>query len=286
MVERFAPSPTGALHLGHAYSALLAWQGARSAGGRFLLRLEDLDRGRSRPEYAKAILHDLAWLGLDWDGPVLCQSLRLAAYALALERLSAAGLVYRCTCTRRDIAEAASAPQEGVPAGPDGPVYPGTCRNTAPAPDTPAALRLDMRTAIAHLGGAGCVAALWYDEIGSGPNGERGRYHLDPEALVETIGDIVVRRRDGTPAYHLAVTIDDAYQNVSHVTRGQDLFSATPIHRLLQALLGLDVPVWRHHRLIRDETGRRLAKRNNARALASLRAAGESPASIRARLGV
>ncbi|HUF87660.1 MAG TPA: tRNA glutamyl-Q(34) synthetase GluQRS [Thermohalobaculum sp.] len=281
--ERFAPSPTGELHLGHAYSALVGWRAARRAGGRFLLRMEDLDRSRVRPKFARGILDDLAWLGLDWDGPVVCQSARLAAYRAALADLTARGLTYACTCTRRDIAEAASAPQEGVPAGPDGPdgpVYPGTCRGRAHAAGASAATRLDMRRAIAALGGAAAVGALAFTELAEGPGGESGEIHLDPQALAEGTGDVVLARRDGTPAYHLAVVVDDAWQGVSHVTRGRDLFSATPLHRLLQALLGLPAPRWRHHRLIRDAHGRRLAKRDHARSLATLRAEGWSPAEI------
>lgn len=282
-VERFAPSPTGALHLGHAFSALTAWSAARRAGGQFLLRIDDLDPGRCRAEYTEAILADLAWLGLDWDRPVLHASARRSAHDAAIEGLAARGLVYRCTCTRRDLAVAGEAPQEG--AGPDGPVYPGTCRDRPPDPGRPAALRLDMGRAIDALGGPAAVAALSVDETGAGPDGQTGRLPLDPGALIARTGDVVLRRKDGAPAYHLAVVLDDAYQGVSHVSRGCDLFAATALHRLLQALLGLPVPVWHHHRLIRDTAGRRLAKRDGARALAVLRAAGETPAALRARLG-
>ena len=282
-VERFAPSPTGALHLGHAFSALTAWRAARSAGGRFLLRIDDLDPGRCRAEHVEGIFAALGWLGLDWDGPVLHASSRRAAHLAALETLAARDLVYRCTCTRRDIAAAAQAPQEG--GGPDGPVYPGTCRARPPDPGRPAALRLDMARAVAALGGPGRVAALSVDEIGAGPAGESGRLPLDPAALVAGAGDIVLRRRDGAIAYHLAVVLDDAHQGVTHVTRGQDLFPATPLHRLLQALLGLPSPVWRHHRLIRDAAGRRLAKRDGARDLLALKEAGATPGDIHHQLG-
>jgi glutamyl-Q tRNA(Asp) synthetase len=286
-VERFAPSPTGDLHLGHAFSALTAHDAARAAGGRFLLRMEDLDRSRVRAEFVEGIERDLRWLGIAWDGPALFQSERRAAYAAALERLAGRGLAYACACTRRDIAEAAAAPHEGTPpAGPDGVVYPGTCRGLGLAPGPGRAMRLDMRAAAAALGGAAALAGLAFEEIGRGPAGETGRIALDAEALVEGVGDAVLARRDGAAAYHLAVVVDDAHQGVSHVTRGEDLFPATPLHRLLQALLGLPVPVWRHHRLIRDEAGRRLAKRDRARSVAALRAAGETPEGIRARLGL
>lgn len=286
-VERFAPSPTGALHLGHAFSAMLAHDAARAAGGRFLLRLEDLDQGRVRTVHAEGILADLAWLGLRWDGPVMAQSGRGAAYEAALEALRRRGLTYGCACTRRDIAEAAGAPQEGAGMGPDGVVYPGTCRGLGLGEEAgPLAIRLDMGAAIEALGGAAAVGALTWHEIGRGPAGETGPQRLDAAALIGGTGDVVLRRKDGAVAYHLAVAVDDAHQGVSHVTRGEDLFAATPIHRLLQALLGLPVPVWRHHRLIRDETGRRLAKRDRDRSLASLRAAGATPADIRRAVGL
>ncbi|MEM7743008.1 MAG: tRNA glutamyl-Q(34) synthetase GluQRS [Pseudomonadota bacterium] len=271
VIERFAPSPTGPLHLGHAYSAHLAWRAARAAKGQFLLRLEDLDAARVRPEYAKGIEMDLAWLGLDWDGAVLHQSRRGAAYATALAWLTELRVVFTCTCSRRDIRDAASAPQEGVAHGPDGPVYPGTCRERGHALGPGRALRLDMRRAIAVLGGVDEVSRLAFEEIGTGPAAETGVIALDPTTLVDAVGDIVLARRDGAVAYHLAVVVDDAFQRVTHVTRGADLFSATPIHRLLQALLGLPTPVYRHHALVRDETGKRLAKRDDARAIARYR---------------
>lgn len=278
--ERFAPSPTGRLHLGHAYSALLAHDRARAAGGRFLLRLEDLDRGRVREAYAAGIVEDLAWLGLTWAEPVLRQSNRLPAYDAALGALRSAGLLYACHCSRRDIAEAAGAPQEGALHGPDGPVYPGTCRGRDPA-EAGAALRLDLRRALDRLG-----HAPGFTEIGAGPEGETGPQPGDGDALLRGTGDIVLRRRDGVPAYHLAAVVDDAWQGVSHVTRGCDLFAATGVQRVLQALLGLPAPVYRHHRLIRDETGKRLAKRDDARALATLRAEGASPADLRRMVGL
>ena len=278
-IDRFAPSPTGALHLGHAFSAILGWRSATVAGGKFLLRIEDLDQGRVRPEFVDGIFRDLAWLGLSWEQPVLAQSTRLPAYRSALGRLIAAGLTYPCICTRRDITEAMSAPQEGtLPGlrhdGPDGPTYPGTCRGRTHQPGEVAALRLDMRRAIASLGGPAAVASLHFAERGSGPSGEVGNILLDPDSLVSGTGDVVLARRDGAPAYHLTVVVDDAEQQVSHVTRGNDLFLATPIHRILQALLGLATPAYHHHRLIRDAAGKRLAKRNDVHSLTQLRADG------------
>lgn len=280
IVERFAPSPTGLLHLGHAYSAWRAWRAARDSGGRFLLRLEDLDTSRVRPEYAAAIKRDLAWLGIDWDGDVLCQSTRAEAYRAALSQLSERGLVYRCRCTRRDIREAISAPQEGVPmTGPDGPVYPGTCRHAGHGSKVPAAIRLDIAAAIRTLGGAGYVSALGFAELEGGANGS-GVHRLDPDALIRAVGDVVLARKDGAVAYHLAVVVDDAFQRVSHVTRGEDLFPATAVHRLLQALLGLSPPVYRHHPLVRDDAGRRLAKRDDARSIAAYRESGLGPGEV------
>jgi glutamyl-Q tRNA(Asp) synthetase len=285
--DRFAPSPTGELHLGHAYSALVGWRAARAAGGRFLLRIEDLDQGRARPEFVEGITRDLAWLGITWEQPVLFQSTRLTAYHDALDRLTSLGLTYRCTCTRRDIAEAASAPQEtALRSGPDGPIYPGTCRDHNHGPGEAAAIRLDLGRAIAALGGADAVAALHFEELNAGPSGETGKIQLNPEALVTGTGDVVLARRDGAPAYHLAVVIDDAHQEVTHVTRGRDLFAATPVHRLLQALLGLATPAYRHHRLIRDNAGKRLAKRDHAHSLAQLREDGWRPEKILRRLGL
>jgi glutamyl-Q tRNA(Asp) synthetase len=277
--DRFAPSPTGELHLGHAFSALVGWRAAQTAGGRFLLRIEDLDQGRTRPEFVEGIFRDLTWLGLTWEQPVLFQSTRLSVYQAALDLLTKAGLTYPCICTRREITEAIAAPQEGTLPdpnhdGPDGPTYPGTCRSRNVQPGETAAIRLDMRRAIASLGGPTAVAALRFEELDNGPTGETGDIHLDPEKLVKGAGDVVLARRDGVPAYHLAVVVDDAEQQITHVTRGRDLFGATPIHRLLQALLGAATPIYRHHRLIRDATGKRLAKRDHAHSLAQLRADG------------
>jgi glutamyl-Q tRNA(Asp) synthetase len=280
VVERFAPSPTGRLHLGHAFSALLAHDAARAAGGRFLLRMEDIDPGRVRPDYEAGILDDLKWLGLRWDATPLRQSARLDAYAAALARLEALGLLYPCACTRREIAEALSAPQEGAPQT----VYPGLCRGRDPAAvratGRPVALRLDLARALDAAG-----PDLTFEEIGAGPQGETGRIAVDAAALLARTGDVALGRKDAPASYHLAVVVDDAFQGVTHVTRGEDLFEAAMLHRVLQALLGLPTPVYRHHRLIRDAAGRRLAKRDDARALATLRAEGASPADVRRMVG-
>ncbi|MEM7056866.1 MAG: tRNA glutamyl-Q(34) synthetase GluQRS [Pseudomonadota bacterium] len=277
VIERFAPSPTGLLHLGHAFSAWCGWTAAQEAGGRFLLRIEDLDTGRVRQEYEDAIFRDLTWLGLDWPEDVLRQSTRRAAYETALADFAARKLTYRCTCTRRDIREAMSAPQENT--GPDGPVYPGTCRGKPVPADQPHAIRLDMDAAIAALGGVEQVNAITYQEIGDGAP-ETGQIALNADWLRKNVGDFVLGRRDGALAYHLAVVIDDAFQNITHITRGADLVPATPIHRLLQALLDLPTPVYRHHRLIRDSAGKRLAKRDDARSIAAYRDQGLSPAEV------
>ena len=275
MITRFAPSPTGRLHLGHAFSALTAARLAAEAGGIFLLRIEDLDTTRCRPEFDAALREDLRWLGLDWPEPVLRQSGRGSAYAAALDRLAGLGLLYPCGCTRAEIRAALAAPQEGA-AGPA--PYPGTCRGRTLCSAEPGdALRLDLRAALA-LAGHG----LAFEE--TGPL-QRGHHPLDPERMGREIGDVVLSRRDIGIAYHLAVVVDDAAQGVTHVVRGADLAPVTPLHRLLQALLGLPAPVWHHHILIRDTTGRRLAKRDADRALATLRAEGMTPEAVRERLG-
>ena len=278
---RFAPSPTGYLHLGHAFSALLAHDLAKAAGGRFALRIEDTDRARCRREYERAILDDLEWLGLRWDGPVLRQSERTPHYLAALAELSARGLVFPCSCNRRAIRDALSAPQEGAAqTGPDGPVYPGTCRDR-PMSDrrTGDALRLNMQRAVATLSRPLC----WREE-GSGVARDVAVSRTD---LIERTGDVVLGRREtGHIAYHLAVVVDDAAQGISHVMRGADLFEATRIHVVLQGLLGLPGPVCHHHRLIRDEAGKRLAKRDDARAIRTYRAEGATPADIRRMVGL
>jgi glutamyl-Q tRNA(Asp) synthetase len=276
LVTRFAPSPTGRLHLGHALSAVLGWQIARETGGRFLLRIEDIDLGRCRPEFEAAIYDDLRWLGLDWESPVRRQSEHFAEYGAALDRLDAMGLVYPCFCTRADI-EAEITAAGGAPQGPDGPLYPGTCRRLTPAErearqaaGMPFARRLDAQAAAARAG-----PLEWRED-------DRGAIPVDPLAH----GDVVLARKDIPTSYHLAVTLDDAIQGVTLVTRGQDLFAATHVHRLLQALLDLPSPRYRHHRLVTDANGKRLAKRDGARSLAALRAADADPAAIRAELGL
>jgi len=279
VTERFAPSPTGPLHLGHAFSALTAWDAARRAGGRFLLRIEDIDQSRARPEWEAQIYDDLRWLGIDWEVPVLRQSERLSAYRRALENLWARGLLYPCTCKRRDIEAAASAPQEGAPLiGPDGLVYPGICRGKAREGAIPEAthLRLDIRRALAS------VDQLEWREI----NELGGINQVSHETLIEGVGDVVLARLGMGTSYHLSVVVDDAAQGVSHVTRGADLAEATGVHVLLQHLLSLPTPIYRHHRLIRDAAGKRLAKRDDARAIVRYREAGETPQSIRRMVGL
>ncbi len=276
LVSRFAPSPTGALHLGHAHSALLAWRRARAAGGRFLLRLEDIDTARCRAEFASAILDDLGWLGLDWDGPVRVQSAHLAEYGGALDRLRGRGLLYPCFCTRADIQRELAA-SAAAPHGPEGAAYPGTCRallaaerDRRIAAGTPYALRLDMAVALGAVG----RALYFHDETA-------GRVTADPAPF----GDVVLARKDTPASYHLCVTHDDAAQGVTLVVRGVDLLAATHVHVLLQALMGWPTPAYAHHGLLADASGRRLAKRDRAAALRDLREAGRSPAEVRALAG-
>ena len=263
IVTRFAPSPTGRLHLGHAVSAIRAHDFARMRGGRFVLRIEDIDGTRSRAEHVAGIVEDLRWLGLDWDELVI-QSDRLAVYAEGLERLKAMGLVYRCTCTRAEIAASASAPQ-GVAA----PVYPGTCRLHPPVPDDrPFCWRLDMAAALDVTG-----LLTWHDATAG---------HVAADAAAQ--GDVVLARKDAPSSYHLAVTLDDAAQGVTDVVRGVDLFDATHVHRVLQALLGLPVPAYHHHPLVTGADGRRLAKRDGAPTLEARRLAGEDGLALTERL--
>jgi glutamyl-Q tRNA(Asp) synthetase len=263
-VTRFAPSPTGPLHLGHAYSAVVAHDAARAAGGAFRLRIDDIDNGRSRAEWRAAINDDLVWLGLDVDGPVVVQSERVALYAAARDQLRDTGVIYPCFCTRAVIA-AEIAASAGAPHGPDGPLYPGTCRHrdrdeagALVRAGAAAAWRLDMERARAQTG-----ALRWWDD-------RAGEVAAAPECA----GDVVLWRRDDGPAYHLASTIDDAQMGVTLAVRGADLFAATHVHRLLQALLDLPTPAYHHHRLIAGADGRRLAKRDAVAALAGLRHAG------------
>ncbi len=268
VVTRFAPSPTGRLHLGHAFSALTAFRFAAAHGGRFLLRIEDIDTGRCRPEFTDGIFEDLAWLGLAWEMPVRRQSEHMDDYAAALARLKALGVVYPCFCTRADIAAAATAPHGAQP------LYPGTCRaldaeTRARRMAEPHAWRIDIARAAALAG-----PLSWQDAA-------RGEIAAAPE--VE--GDVVIARKDAGTSYHLSVTVDDALQGITDVVRGEDLFAATHIHRLLQALLGLPTPHYHHHALLTGPDGKRLAKRDRAETLAELRARGVPPEAIKHQLG-
>ena len=274
---RFAPSPTGFLHLGHAYAALIAQRSADP--GEFLLRIEDIDRDRCKPEFETAIFEDLAWLGLTWPQPVMRQSDRMPAYQDALRRL--APLCYPCRCRRGEIRAALSAPQEGAfSAGPDGYIYPGTCRHRdmddAGLDDV---IRLDVARAFAHLG----IDTLSFVDHHSMP----GHSHaLTRDKFLDGIGDVILSRRGVGTSYHLAVVVDDAAQGITLVTRGEDLFDSTWIHSLLQLLLELPAPVYKHHRLMRDDAGKRLAKRDDARSISSLRKAGATLADVRDLIGL
>jgi glutamyl-Q tRNA(Asp) synthetase len=297
VTTRFAPSPTGRLHLGHAWSAIQAHDFARAHGGGFLLRIEDIDGTRSRPEHVEAIFRDLEWLGLGWDGEVVFQSQRLALYEQALDRLREQGLLYPCFCTRADIAASLSAPH-----GPEGAVYPGTCRGLdAPDLSKPHSWRLDVARALAHLplptgeregaraegvgrerGTPPATAPLpsAATRLPPSPRGGAGLYWHDAfagwiRADPLSHDDVILARKDAPASYHLAVTVDDAAQGVTHVIRGTDLFAATHVHRLLQALLGLPTPEYRHHALLLGPDGQRLAKRHGAPTLEALRLAGE-----------
>ena len=268
ITTRFAPSPTGLLHLGHASVALDAWQRARAVGGRFLLRIEDIDAGRCRPAFAEAALDDLRWLGLDWDGPVRVQTEHEGDYLAALARLRGTGVLYPCFCSRADVLRSATAPH-----GPEGVVYAGTCRALSAsqradriAAGEPHAWRLDTGLALQRAG------PLSFSEEG------RGRLPCDPAAH----GDVVLARRDAPSSYHLCATHDDAVQGVSLVTRGADLLAATSIHRLLQALMGWPEPRYAHRKLLTGPDGRRLSKRDAAQSLQTMRAAGMTPQQVRA----
>ncbi len=277
IVTRFAPSPTGLLHLGHAHSALFAEQEAK--GGRFIVRIEDIDRARCRPAFEAAIAEDLAWLGLRWETPARRQSEHMDDYARALDTLNVAGLLYPCFCTRRDIAAeiaAAGVAPHPDPAGSDGPPYPGTCRTLAEteraakvAQGIPFALRLDVAAALRRTG-----PLAWTDRATGEQNARPGVF-----------GDVLLARKDVPASYHLAVTVDDALQGVTLVTRGEDLFAATHVHRLLQALLDLPTPLYHHHRLLTDAMGRRFAKRDKSLTLRALREAGKTPEEVRAMAG-
>ncbi|MGG5887918.1 tRNA glutamyl-Q(34) synthetase GluQRS [Falsiroseomonas sp. HC035] len=276
LVTRFAPSPTGFLHLGHAHSALAGWRAARQAGGRFLLRIEDIDATRCQPTFAAAIMEDLAWLGLDWDGPVRVQSRHMNDYGRTLDALKARGLLFPCFCTRSDIAREIAG-SAAAPHGPDGPLYPGTCRRLPVAERqdrmaqaVPHAWRLDMPRALADL-----PAPLSFEEAG------RGRIACDPARF----GDVVLARKEVPASYHLCVTHDDARDGVTLVTRGEDLLPATDLHRLLQHLMGWPEPAYAHHQLLTGRDGRRLSKRDGAVPLRDLRARGVPPGEARAMAG-
>jgi glutamyl-Q tRNA(Asp) synthetase len=285
-VFRFAPSPNGYLHLGHAFSAMLNSDLARQSGGRFLLRIEDIDPARCRGEFEHAIDDDLTWLGLSWEKPVRRQSEHFTGYGAALEKLTALGLVYPAFESRAEIAGLIRLKEADTPwpRDPDGaPLYPGTARALAPGErarllqsGAPYALRLDMAEASARVG------QLNWIERGEGPNGESGTVTANPAAW----GDVIIARKETPTSYHLAVVVDDALQGVTEVVRGQDLFWSTSVHRLLQQLLGLPQPAYRHHRLIRDAAGQKLSKSTEATGLRELRAAGVSPAEVRRRVGL
>ena len=274
---RFAPSPTGPLHIGHAYSAILAHDMARAEDGAFLLRMEDTDLERSKPEWDALIREDLKWLKLTWDGPVHRQSEHIDAYTARLETLADRSLLYPCSCTRSDIRAALSAPQEGA----EHQVYPGTCQGRSMADRQPGdALRLDLGRALEALD----TRALVFDETGPA---HAGPHRVDPDEARRTIGDIVLSRKgEGIVAYFLASAFDDADQRISHVVRGEDLFDFTQIQVILQHLLGLPTPVYHHHRLIRDEDGQRLAKRHDSKAIRKYREDGATPGDIREIVGL
>lgn len=275
---RFAPSPTGPLHLGHAYSALLAYDMAQAAGGRFLLRIEDTDTSRARPKWEAQIYDDLTWLGLLWEQPVLRQSEHLAQYNGHIMHLAAMGLIYPCSCKRSDIRAALSAPQEGVPALT---IYPGTCRHRDMHSRKPGdALRLNMARALDHI----ASQQLEFHETGPAHSGQ---HKVSAHDLQTNIGDAVLGRKEiETVSYVLAAVIDDAAQSITTVIRGEDLFDTTALQVLLQSLLNLPTPLYHHHRLIRDDAGKRLAKRDDARAIAKYRADGLNPKDIRSQLSL
>lgn len=286
-ITRFAPSPTGRLHLGHAFSALTAFDAAQVAGGTCLLRIEDIDQTRCTPDFEDGIYEDLAWLGLSWPQPVRRQSDHFPDYARALERLARARLVYRCFKTRKEIAEEIGRAPHHPGEGPEGVVYPGpeTPMSQAEEADRlargePYAWRLSLSACRDALGAR--HDALTFIEEGEGPEGEHGEIKARPDLL----GDVILARKDVGTSYHMACVHDDALQGVTHVIRGQDLYFATHLHRLLQALLELPVPVWRHHRLLTDDTGRRFAKRDRSLTLEALRADAVTPGAIRARVGL
>jgi glutamyl-Q tRNA(Asp) synthetase len=279
-VTRFAPSPTGRLHRGHAFAALTAWHAAREVGGRFLLRIEDIDPTRCKPAFEDAIVEDLTWLGLAWDGPVRRQSEHLADYAAVIAALDGRGLLYRCFRTRKDILDAiGDAPHGPVEAARPGP-HPADEEAALLAQGRAFAWRLSLDGAREALGDVAWQALAFVEE-GLGPNGERGLIEVRPE----TAGDVILARKDVGAAYHVAVTHDDALQGVTHIVRGEDLFEATHVQVLIQTLMGWPTPVYRHHRLLVGPDGRRYAKRDRSVTLAELRAGGLDAGTLRAELG-
>lgn len=283
-ITRFAPSPTGRLHLGHAFSALTAFEAARAADGRMRLRIEDIDAARSKPEFEAGIYEDLTWLGIDWPEPVRRQSDHLADYARALDLLIDQGLVYRCFKTRKEVLDEIARAPHLAPDGPEGPQYVGAPLKAPEeaarlAAGEPFAWRLSVARATARLGAAS--GGLAFDVEDVAPPHARRRVRARPEIF----GDVVVARKDAGTSYHLAAVHDDALQGVTHVVRGEDLAAAAHLHVLVQALLGLPTPIYRHHRLITDESGKRLAKRDQSATLQSLRESGATPTDLRRRLG-
>lgn len=276
-VTRFAPSPTGPLHLGHAYSALLAHDQARNHGGLFHLRMDDIDQSRARASWAEQIQSDLTWLGITWDGPIWSQYARRDRYEAALRGLWDKGLLYACTCSRADIKAAANAPQEGAPlVGPDGHIYPGTCRHIIGGSFKPqSVLRINIEESLQSID----VKELKFDEGSEIQT-------ITADQMVTEIGDVVLSRVGMAASYHLSIVVDDSEQNITQLIRGLDLRDATFVHVLLQKLLGLPTPQYQHHRLIRDEAGKRLAKRDDARAIAKYRADGLTPDDIRKMVGL
>lgn len=280
-VTRFAPSPSGRLHKGHAYSALLAYRTAQKNGGRFLLRIEDIDTARCKPEFTDGIFEDLAWLGLSWEKPVRIQSQHFTDYSNALHKLKAMGVIYPCFCTRKDIQaeiESAERAPHGLLRGPDGPIYPGTCRGKSPDEQQSLitsgkshAWRLDLAKALENIS----TPLVWHDQT-------EGEIAAAPELL----GDVILARKDTPTSYHLSVVVDDALQGITHVVRGVDLYHATHIHVVLQRLLGIDTPFYQHHPLLLDDTGERFAKRNKSATLQSLRESGLAASILVADLGL
>ncbi|MVO14404.1 tRNA glutamyl-Q(34) synthetase GluQRS [Parasedimentitalea huanghaiensis] len=309
LITRFAPSPTGPLHLGHAYSAMLAHDMSVAEGGDFLLRIDDLDQSRAREHWEEQIYEDLSWLGLSWATPCRKQSECQSQYDRALTALWDKGLLYECTCSRRDIRDAQSAPQEGAPLlGPDGLIYPGTCRAHSGVDEVPTnsrpknvTLRLNLSKALSHPTWSSKLFTkrtampeelACFIEMGPLANTRAQTYEFTREQMLATIGDVVVCRKDMGAAYHLAVVVDDTAQKVNHVVRGDDLLEATMIHRILGHLIGNDVdlsyspPNYYHHPLVRDDVGKRLAKRDDARAISKYRSEGASPQDIRKMVGL